>query len=94
LTGWFQLHLKCNGIEAASDTVVQSLVINLESSARLLTEMELEKERMGIKAREYSEWKVSFQEIVKDVVKDVRDHGEDLDQKVFKATITHMKTTV
>jgi ribosome recycling factor len=77
-------------VKAATNDVVYTLIRNMDRSTVLLEELTVQRETIGIIAGEYSEGKVSIQEILSDAVKDVKEHGDErtiyiLEEAVNKA---------
>jgi hypothetical protein len=74
-------------VKAATNDVVYIMIRNMDRSTVSLEELTVQRKTIGIIVGEYSEWKVNIQEILSDVVKDVKEHGDERTVNILEETV-------
>jgi hypothetical protein len=67
---------------------------NIDISTSLFKDLDLERQSIGIIDMGYSEWKVSFQEIMGDVIEGTMEHGDERVLKTLKEMLNKVNDLV
>jgi hypothetical protein len=88
--------LNSNSKEASEsfENAFDAMNINIENVTKLIMESEFQRDKLAIIAREFSEWTVGIQNVLREVTRDLKDKLNKGDRSIITSRIREVGTYV